>query len=73
MTEAPRDRFTQRQRQVLRRIGQGMTDGQIAADLEISVSTVRVYVLQLRDRIGLSHLPAKAAIKQYLHTLAAAD
>lgn len=63
-------RFTVRQRQVLRRIGLGMTDAEIAADLDIAQSTVRVYVTQLRDRIGLPHLPAKSAVKQFLNALA---
>lgn len=74
MTDADpllRYRFTVRQRQVLKRIAEGMTDGEIATDLGISSSTVRVYVTQLRDRIGLPHLPAKAAVRQFLYSLAA--
>ena len=74
MTEPmPLHRFTLRQRQVLRRIGLGMSYDAIALDLGIAPSTVKIHAAMVKARSGLDHLPAKAACKQLAHVLALAD
>jgi DNA-binding NarL/FixJ family response regulator len=51
--EGPIGRLTDREREVLVRIGQGMTNQQIAAALGMSVSTVKVYVRSLFKKLDL--------------------
>lgn len=65
MTEAPRYRFTVRQRQVLEAIGGGASYKQAARVLGISVETVRVYAKQVAAEIGYGHLATKGAIQQF--------
>ena len=63
-------KFTVRQRQVLRRIGLGMTYGQIASELKISPNTVKAHASMLAARIGYEHLPTRSAIEHFLFSLA---
>jgi DNA-binding NarL/FixJ family response regulator len=51
--DGPIGRLTDREREVLVRIGQGMTNQQIAAALAMSVSTVKVYIRSLFKKLDL--------------------
>lgn len=69
MTEAPRYRFTVRQRQVLELVAAGKSYKAVAAVLGISRRTVEAHAQQVALRIGYAHLPPQAALRQYLHEL----
>ena len=45
--------FTQREREVLRRLAEGSTDAEIATELYIAISTVRGHLDRIRDKTGL--------------------
>jgi DNA-binding NarL/FixJ family response regulator len=58
-----------RQRQVLRRIGEGMTYQEIADDLDISVNTVKAHAGLLKARLGYGdNIPTRAACILFLRT-----
>lgn len=70
MTDADpllRYRFTVRQRQVLKRVGKGQSYKQVAAELGIACSTVKVHAAAVAARLGYGHLPARSAIIQFAH------
>lgn len=69
MREAPYDRLTPRQREVLELVGEGLSYGKVAFRLGISRRTVEVYVRQIIPHIE-PYLPAerftpRAAIMRY--------
>lgn len=49
------DSLTRRQREVVRLLGQGKTNAQIADDLRLSESTVRLHVSTILDRLNLNN------------------
>ncbi|MEU5863399.1 MULTISPECIES: response regulator transcription factor [unclassified Nonomuraea] len=51
----PLARLTAREREVLERMAQGMTNASIAAQLHVSQSAVEKHVNSLFDKLGLSH------------------
>jgi DNA-binding NarL/FixJ family response regulator len=53
--EAERLRLTARESQVVRHLMQGMTNGQISAELKISEKTVKHYVGSLKDKLGAAN------------------
>lgn len=50
---APHDALSDRELQVLRRLGAGATVGQIAAELHLSVNTVSTYRARILEKLGL--------------------
>ncbi|MHA7852828.1 response regulator transcription factor [Roseovarius sp.] len=53
--EAERLRLTARESQVVRHLMQGMTNGQISVELNISEKTVKHYVGSLKDKFGAAN------------------
>ena len=49
----PVEEFSNRELEIFRLIGQGHTTGQIAKNLNLSVSTVETYRQRLREKLGL--------------------
>ena len=47
--------LTARQREVVERLGQGKTNAQIATELGLSESTVRLHVSTILDKLNLSN------------------
>jgi len=56
----PADQLSYREKQVLRDLVRGFTDARIAADLLVSVSSVKTYVAQLREKAGCENRTALA-------------
>ncbi|MBV0893869.1 helix-turn-helix transcriptional regulator [Microbacterium sp. NC79] len=54
ITVVPYIEFTAREEEILRYIGQGFTNAQIAAELYISPNTVKFHVAKLLKRLGVS-------------------
>lgn len=77
----PRDRFTIRELEVMKRIGAGKTYPEIAAELRISERTVRLHAANTRNKLpalddvcavdGLEKLDPKPAIIEFLRRIAA--
>jgi DNA-binding NarL/FixJ family response regulator len=63
-------RAGRRQREVLSRLARGWTDKQIAADLGISVATVRTYLIRLYRDNGFDNRTEAAVAWQLESTLA---
>lgn len=61
--------FTTRQRQIMKRLADGLKYGAIASELGISVRTVRVHACSAADRVGYTHLPAQAALRQFMRDI----
>lgn len=54
ITVVPHIEFTAREEEILRFIGQGLTNAQIAAELYISPNTVKFHIAKLLKRLGVS-------------------
>lgn len=50
--------LTDRQRQVLRLLGRGLTDAQIASELYLSIRTVHAHVRAIYRKLNVSHRSA---------------
>jgi len=53
-TVSPTERLTDRERQVLRLLGQWRTTRQIAVDLHLSIKTIEYYRQQLKEKLNLA-------------------
>ncbi len=66
--ESPLARLTDREREVLIRMGQGMTNQQIAAELFLSVSSIKLHIrsvfkkLDIRNRAGAAAFAAREGL-----------
>lgn len=49
------DQLTEREKEILERLAAGLTDKQIAAELFLSVNTIRWYNRQIYDKLGVSN------------------
>lgn len=56
----PRAELTEREREVLRLIAQGLTDKEIAASIYVSVRTVQNHLTAIREKTGISRRAALA-------------
>jgi DNA-binding NarL/FixJ family response regulator len=66
--ERSASRLTEREREVLRRVAQGMTNSQIASDLCMSVSTVKTHVQNIFQKFDLPNR-TEAAVFAVRHGL----
>ncbi|MGF3054526.1 LuxR C-terminal-related transcriptional regulator [Microbacterium sp. YY-03] len=62
ITVVPHVEFTAREEEILRFIGQGFTNAQIAAELYISPNTVKFHIAKLLKRLGVSSRDEAATI-----------
>lgn len=64
--ERPRLVLNDRERSILQRLGQGMTNREIAADVGLAVITVSMYIYRLYSKLGI-HTRYDAAMWALAH------
>ena len=61
--------LTEREGEILSLLARGLTNKQIAADLNLSPGTVRIYVSQILDKLRVSNRTEAAALALQHHLI----